>query len=53
MGRNSPKLDVVVSVLLNVLEPHHGGEVVVYRRGVLPQVLCCSGVVLVPLLLLF
>ena len=53
MGRNSPQLDVVVSVLLNVLESHHGGDVVVHRRGVLPQSLYCSGVVLVPLLLLF
>jgi len=53
MERNSPKLDVAVSVLLNVPEPHHGGDVVVHRRGVSPQVLYCSGVVLVPLLLLF
>ena len=53
MGRNSPKLDVVVSVLLNIPELHQGGDVVVHRRGVLPQSLYCSGVVLVPLLLLF
>ena len=46
-------LDVAVSVLLNVPEPHHGGDVVVHRHGVSPQVLYCSGVVLVPLLLLF
>ena len=52
MGRNSPKLDVAVSVLLNVPEPHHGGDVVVHQRDVSPQVLYCSGVVLVPLLLL-
>jgi len=42
-----------MSVLLNVPEPHRGGDVVVHRRGVSPQVLYCSGVVLVPLLLLF
>ena len=41
-----------LSVLLNVAELHHGGDVVVHRRGVLPQFLHCSGVVLVPLLLL-
>ena len=40
-------------VLLDVLEPHHGGDVVVHRRGVSPYVLSRSGVVLVPLLLLF
>ena len=53
MARNSPKKDVAVSVLLNVLESHHGGDVVVHRRSVLPQSLYCSGVILVPLLLLF
>jgi len=53
MGRNSPKLDVAVSVLLNVPESHHDSDVVVHRRGVLPQSLYCTGVVLVPLLLLF
>ena len=53
MGRNSPKLDVAASILLNVPESHHGGDVVVHRRGVLPQALYYSGVVLVPLLLLF
>jgi len=54
MGRNSPKLDVVMSVLLiNVPESHHGGDVIVRRRGVLPQSLYCSSVVMVPLLLLF
>jgi len=42
-----------VLILLNVPESHHGGYVVVHRRGVLPQFLYCSGVVLVPLLLLF
>jgi len=42
-----------VLILLNVPELHHGGDVVVHRRGVLPQFLYCSGVVLVPLLLLF
>ena len=41
-----------LSVLLNVAELHHGGDVVVHRRGVLPQFLHCSSVVLVPLLLL-
>jgi len=51
MGRKSPKLDVAVSVLLNVPESHHGGDVIVHRRSVLPQSYC-SGVVLVPLLLL-
>jgi len=44
---------MLLSVLPNVLESHHGGDVVVHRRGVLPQFLYCSGVVLVPLLLLF
>jgi len=53
MGRNSPELDVAVSVLLNVPESHHSGDVVVHCHGVLPQSLYCSGVVLVPLLLLF
>ena len=53
MGRNSPKLDVVVLILLNVPESHHGGDVVVHHRGVLPQFLYCSGVVLVPFLLFF
>jgi len=42
-----------LSVLPNVLESHHGGDVVIHCRGVLPQFLYCSGVVLVPLLLLF
>jgi len=37
-------------VLPNVSESHHGGDVVVLCRGVLPQFLYCSGVVLVPLL---
>ena len=40
-------------VLPNVPESHHGGDVVVHCRGVLSQFLYCSGVVLVPLLLLF
>ena len=53
MGRNSPKLDVAVSVLLNVPESHHGVDVVVHHRGVLPQFLYCSRMILVPLLLLF
>jgi len=52
MGRNSHKLDVVL-ILLNVPKSHHGGDVVVHCRGVLPQFLYCSGVVLVPLWLLF
>jgi len=42
-----------LSVLPNVPESHHGGDVVVHRRGVFPQFLYCSGVILVPLLLLF
>ena len=42
-----------LSVLPNVPESHHGGDVVVHCRGVLPQLLYCSGVVLVPFLLLF
>jgi len=42
-----------LSVLPNVPEPHHGGDVVVHCRGVLSQFLYCSGVVLVPFLLLF
>jgi len=42
-----------LSVLSNVPESHHGGDVVVHCRGVLPQFLYCSGVVLVPFLLLF
>jgi len=42
-----------LSVLPNVPESHHGGDVVVHRRGVLSQFLYCSGVVLVPFLLLF
>jgi len=42
-----------LSVLSNVPKSHHGGDVVVHRRGVLPRFLYCSGVVLVPLLLLF
>ena len=42
-----------LSVLSNVPKLHHGGDVVVHRRGVLPQFLYCSGMVLVPLLLLF
>jgi len=53
MGRNSPKLDVALSVLPKVPESHHSGDVVVHRRGVLPQSLYCSGMVLVPHLLLF
>jgi len=40
-------------ILLNVPEPHHGGDVVVHHRGVSPYVLYHSGMVLVPLLLLF
>jgi len=42
-----------LSVLLNVPKSHHSGDVVVHCRGVLSQFLYCSGVVLVPLLLLF
>ena len=44
---------MLLSVLPNVPESHHGGDVVVHYHGVLPQFLYCSGVVLVPLLLLF
>ena len=53
MGRNSPKLDVAMSVLHNVPRPHHGDDVVIHHRGVSPYVLYRSGVVLVPLFLLF
>jgi len=42
-----------LSVLPNIPESHHGGDVVVHCRGVLSQFLYCSGVVLVPFLLLF
>ena len=42
-----------LSVLPNVPESHHGGDVVVHCCGVLSQFLYCSGVVLVPFLLLF
>ena len=42
-----------LSILPNVPESHHGGDVVVHCRGVLSQFLYCSGVVLVPFLLLF
>jgi len=42
-----------LSVLPDVPKSHHGGDVVVHCRGVLSQFLYCSGVVLVPLLLLF
>ena len=42
-----------LSVLPNVPESYHGGDVVVHCRGVLSQFLYYSGVVLVPLLLLF
>jgi len=42
-----------MSVLPNVPESHHGGDVVVHCRGILSQFLYCSGVVLVPFLLLF
>ena len=44
---------MLLPVLLNILESHHGGDVVVHCRGVLPQFLYCSGVVLVLFLLLF
>jgi len=42
-----------MSVLPDVPESHHGGDVVVHCRGILSQLLYCSGVVLVPFLLLF
>ena len=42
-----------LSVLRNVPEPHHGGDVVVHCRGVLSQFWYCNGMVLVPFLLLF
>jgi len=41
-----------MSVLPDVPESHHGGDVVVHCCGVLSQLLYCSGVVLVPFLLL-
>ena len=44
---------MLLSVLLNIPESHHDGDVVVHCRGVLSQFLYCSGVVLVPFLLLF
>jgi len=42
-----------LSVLSNVPKLHHGGDVVVHRRGVLPQFLYCSDMVQVLILLLF
>ena len=42
-----------LSVLPNVPESHHGGDVVMHCHGVLSQFLYCSGMVLVPFLLLF
>jgi len=42
-----------MSVLLDVPESHHGGDVAVHCCGILSQLLYCSGVVLVPFLLLF
>ena len=41
-----------LSVLPDVLESHHGGDVVVHCYGVWSQFFYCSGMVLVPLLLL-
>ena len=49
----TPPSWMLLSVLLNILESNHGGDVVVHCHGVLPQFLYCSGVVLVPFLLLF
>jgi len=42
-----------MSVLPNVPELHHGCDVVVHCSCILSQLLYCSGVVLVPFLLLF
>ena len=42
-----------MSFLLDVPEPHHGYDVVVHCCCILSQLLYCSGVVLVPFLLLF
>ena len=44
---------MLMSVLPDVPEPHHGCDVVVHCCCILSQFLYCSGVVLVPLLLLF
>jgi len=44
---------MLLSVLPDVQEPHHGGDVVVHCCGILSQFLYCSGVVLVRFLLLF
>ena len=41
------------SVLPDVPEPHHGCDVVVHCCCILSQLLHCSGMVLVPFLLLF
>jgi len=49
----TPPSWMLLSVLPNVPELHHGGDVVIHCHGILSQFLCCSGVVLVPLLLLF
>ena len=43
---------MLISVLLDVPEPHHGCDVVVHCCCILSQLLYCSGVVLVPFLLL-
>jgi len=42
-----------MSVLLDVPESHHDGDVVFHCRGILSQFLYCSGVVMVPFLLFF
>jgi len=44
---------MLLSVLLNIPESHHSGDVVVHCHGVLSQFLYCSGMVLVPFLLMF
>ena len=49
----TPPRWMLLSVLPNVPELHHGGDVVVHCCGILSQLLYCSGVVLVPFLLFF
>jgi len=44
---------MLMSVLPDVPESHHGGDVVVHCCGILSQLMYCSGVVLVPFLLFF
>ena len=44
---------MLTSVLPDVPEPHHGCDVVVHCCCILSQLFYCSGMVLVPFLLLF